>query len=125
MRISALLLAAALAVFPLASAYAGYNGPTNPGGFTGPGAVNVTTAAAVEKAHDDAVAVLEGYLVEQVKSDLYIFKDDSGTVLVEIDHEDFLGASVTPQTRVRLIGEVDKGVFERTKVDVERLEIIK
>ncbi len=131
MRISALLLAAALAVFPLASAHAGYNGPGTPaqtnayrGGFSGPGAVNVTKAADVEKAYDDALAVLEGNIIEQKGKDHYIFKDASGTVLVKIKQKHFYGASVTPQTRVRLSGEVDKESFERTKVDVKRLEII-
>lgn len=132
MRISALLFAAALALVPLATAHAGFSPSgnatqSNPysGGFTGPGSVNVNRAADVEKAYDDAIAVLEGNLVEQVGSDLYIFKDSSGTVLVEIDHEDFYGASVNPQTRVRIMGEVDKEAFERTKVDVKRLEVIK
>ena len=132
MRISALLLAAALAVFPITSAYAGYNGPGSAqtvsaqhGGFNGPGAMNVTKAADVEKAYDDAIAVLEGNIVEQVGKNRYIFKDASGTVLVKIMHKYFYGASITPQTRVRLSGEVDKDTFERTKVDVKRLEIIK
>ena len=129
MRISALLFAAALALFPVASASAGYNGPgsDNPysGGFKGPGSMNVSRAADVEKAYDDAIAVLEGNIVEQVEKDLYVFKDASGTVLVDIDQEDFLGATVTPQTRVRLIGEVDKDIFESTKVDVKRLAIIR
>lgn len=132
MRISALLLAAALTALPLASAHAGYQGPGAPaqghvysGGFNGPGSMNINCAADVEKAYDDALAVLEGNIVEQVGKDRYIFKDASGTVLVKIKGRHFQGMSVTPKTRVRISGEVDKDTFERTKIDVKRLEIIR
>ena len=49
----------------------------------------------------------------------------SGRIVVEIDYEVFAGRTVTPQTKVRLFGKVDKEMMEPTKVDVKYLEIVK
>ncbi len=96
-----------------------------PGGFEGPGAGGVTTAAEVKRARDDMHVVLEGTLVERLRGDKYTFRDRSGTVVVEIDDEDFRGQHVTPQTRVRLYGEVDTEWNRPSEVDVDRLEVLR
>ena len=44
--------------------------------------------------------------------------------MVDIDEDLFIGRTVTPQTKVRLYGKVDKEIMEPTKIDVKRLEII-
>lgn len=44
---------------------------------------------------------------------------------MDIDHEVFAGRNVTPQTRVRLSGKVDKDMMEPTKIDVKVLEVLK
>ena len=36
-----------------------------------------------------------------------------------------IGNTVTPDTLIRIYGEVDNEMFERTKVDVKRLEVQK
>ncbi len=95
------------------------------GGFEGPGARGVTTAAEVKKARDDMHVVLEGRLVERLRGDKYTFRDDSGTVVVDIDDEDFHGRTVTPQTRVRIYGEVDTEWNRPSEVDVDRLEVLR
>ena len=43
---------------------------------------------------------------------------------MEIDHKVFGARIVTPQTRVRLSGEVDSEFFRRNEVDVDVLEIL-
>lgn len=135
------LLLTALLVLALATpAMAAFNGPgggpapaapsqggpgfSGPGGFSGPQSRGVNKAADVARAYDDTPVVLVGNLVEQVGHERYVFRDGSGTVIVKIDHEDFRGQNVTPQTRVRVVGEVD---YEHThkEVDVDFIEIVR
>lgn len=120
------LLLMALAV----PAYAAFDGPGIPGasgGFEGPGVHKVTKAAQVRSAHDDTPCVLEGYIVSKItgREDDYIFRDDSGDVVVDIDHKKFGGRRVTPQNLVRLYGEVDTHNFRANDVDVDWMEILK
>ena len=53
----------------------------------------------------------------------YLFRDATGEILVEIDDDLFMGRTVTPQTTIRIYGEVDKEAFERTKIDVKHFDI--
>jgi uncharacterized protein (TIGR00156 family) len=93
--------------------------------YHGPNAASVGTASAARSAHDDTMAVLEGVLTQKVGDDGYEFRDDTGTIRVEIDEEAFpVGVPVGPATRVRLIGEVDKA-WGSVEVDVKRLELMK
>ena len=83
--------------------------------------------AAAKKCWDDAPVTLTGNIVERLagSDDKYTFADNTGRIVVEIDYEVFAGRTVTPQTRVRLFGKVDKEMMEPTKVDVKYLEIVK
>ncbi len=93
-------------------------------GFKGPGAVSkVLSVEAVGGLKDDSRVVLEGFLVKQIRDEHYLFRDETGTIEVEIDDEDFRGLDVTPKTRVRILGEVDKDRNSVT-VDVDSLEIL-
>ena len=67
------------------------------------------------------------HIVERVagSDDKYNFRDATGTIVVEIDHEVFAGRTVTPADRVRLSGKLDKEMMDPTKVDVKVLEILK
>lgn len=110
-------------------ALAAYNGPASGyGGFQGPtSSVGVTTVAKALKAWDDAPVVLTGNIVQRMagSDDKYVFRDGTGQIVVDIDHELFWGKTVTPANTVRIAGEVDKEMFEATKIDVKFLEILK
>ena len=94
-------------------------------GFVGPGATpKVVTADSISDMKDDTKVTIEGYLVEQINEEHYLFKDDTGNVEVEIDDQVFKGANVTPETHLRLVGEVDKDLWKKATVDVEHLEIV-
>ena len=96
------------------------------GGFQGPVAqTRVNTVAEARKAWDDTPVTLTGYIVQRMPhdDDDYLFRDDTGEIVVDIDHEIFRGRTVTPQTRVRITGEVDRGFMEPTTIDVKFLEI--
>lgn len=113
-------------------AYAAFEGPNSGGqsmgGFHGPtGGVQADTVKKAQSSWDDAPVVLVGNIVERLagSDDKYLFKDATGQIIVDIDHEIFAGRTVTPQTKVRLSGKVDKDMMEPIKIDVKVLEILK
>ena len=112
-------------------AYAAFEGPNSGqsmGGFQGPtGGVQADTVKKAQSSWDDAPVVLTGNIVERLagSDDKYLFKDATGQIIVDIDHEIFAGRAVTPQTRVRLSGKVDKDMMEPVKIDVKVREILK
>jgi len=111
-----LILSAMALLFACTTALAGYEGQ----GAIAP----ATTAAAASAAKDDTPVVLEGVLARQLQADTYEFKDDTGTINVEIDEEGFpAGKRITATTRLRLIGEVDRD-WGQVEVDVKRLEML-
>jgi uncharacterized protein (TIGR00156 family) len=92
--------------------------------FEGPGAaMTATTVKAVQRLHDDSPVTLIGYLIKKTGEEHYLFKDTTGTITVEIDDADFHGRKITPQTKIKLYGEVDKELHG-IKIDVERFEIV-
>ena len=123
-------LAAIAAILALASAPAfaatqgGFSGPsttttTQTGGFVGPNGT-VTTASNAKTMRDDTWVTLRGNIIERVSDDLYIFKDASGTVNVDIDHKRWNGQTITPQDVVELQGEVDKD-WNSVEIDVKQI----
>ena len=109
--------ALALMVLPLLSTAAFATG------YTGPGATpQVTTVAAALEAADDTHVVLEGQIVKRLQDELYEFKDATGTIQVEIDDEDLPQVAFDDKTKVKLTGEVDKGMMKR-EIDVDLVEV--
>lgn len=124
-----LLPAFALVLGLSTPALAAYSGPSSGyGGFQGPTAtVETDTVAKALKAWDDSPVVLTGHIVQRMagSDDKYMFRDATGQIIVDIDHELFWGKTVTPDNTVRISGEVDKDMFDPTKIDVKLLEVIK
>ena len=123
------LALASLLLFPCAAQAAsdGFQGVQGMGGFQGPvNAVTTDTVAKALTATESTPVILTGTIVERLagSDDKYMFKDATGQVLVDIDNKQFFGRTVTPQTKVRLFGKVDKEMMEPTKIDVKYLEIV-
>ena len=125
------VLLTALLVLALATpAMAAFKGPgTEPapqtqGGFKGPMSQGITRASQVAAAHDDAPVTLTGRLVEQLGPYKYTFRDETGSVVVDIHPKDFRGQTVTPDTRIRIVGEVDYEHGNK-EVDVDYLEVLR
>ena len=77
------------------------------GGFTGPGPGLVT----VEQARalpDDAPLSIKGRIVQHLGKDKYLFRDETGEITVEIDHDLWRGLTVGPEDTVVIHGEMDK-----------------
>lgn len=118
-------------VLSAAPAIAQYTGPAASVATTGSVVVpsvtsNVSTVEHALVAHDDAVAVIEGYIVNRLKHEHYTFRDDTGkTIEIELDDK-YLppGQQITDKTRVRITGEVDRHRFRPSDIDVKRIEIL-
>ena len=134
--IHALLLALILSVSAIpAFAQGGFHGP-GPGGFQGPTSprgfhgrmaqAKVTTVASALKARDDTHVTLTGHIVRRMPNDDddYLFRDATGTIVVDIDHKIFQGRTVNPRTRVRIFGKVDTHKRRPNSIDVKFLEIL-
>ena len=80
-------------------------------------------SSAVEGAKcDEMEFTLQGNIVGHIDGDLYEFKDETGTVTVEI--KNWHGVDAGPDDLVRLTGEGD---YEETGItlDVERIKLVK
>ena len=72
-----------------------------------------------KKMRDDAHVALIGNITKHIRGDKYLFVDKNGNdIVVEIDDDDWNGLEVTPNTRVRLVGEVDRD-FGKVEIDVD------
>ena len=91
------------------------------GGYTGPSAVKTSTVAEVLKMNDDTPVELVGRIEKSLGDEKYNFVDETGSVVVEIDNEDFRGVTVSEKDVVKIKGEVDKE-FTRLEIDVNSVE---
>ena len=113
---SALFLAAAL-LFAAGNAW----GKNNAGGFTGPGPdVAVTTVEQAKTLPDDSRVVLRGNIVQSLGGKEYLFKDKSGSIIVEIEAKQWAGQEIGPDDLVALHGEVDRDDAD-VEIDVKRI----
>ncbi|HAV9511217.1 TPA: YgiW/YdeI family stress tolerance OB fold protein [Escherichia coli] len=95
------------------------------GGFNGPGMISSAISVAQAKTRrDDAKVVLEGNIVRQVGNELYEFRDNSGSIYVDIGDKYWVGQSVSPNDKVRIEGEIDKD-WNSVEVDVNKITVIK
>lgn len=83
------------------------------------------TVAQAKELPDDSQVILEGILVKKLGHENYEFKDDSGTISVEIDDDDWHGQLVNAGQKVRLVGEVDTHRIKPTDIDVKKVEVLK
>ncbi len=97
------------------SAYAGFEGPGAPAA--------VTTVVSINDLNDDDTVTLEGNLLRKIQKERYLFKDKTGEIEVEIDDKKLRDIKVTPETPIRITGEVDKDWFS-ISVEADSVEII-
>lgn len=96
----------------------GYYGAAS-GGYSGPGPAVVTVEQA-KGMGDDARVALRGHIIQSLGGEDYVFKDDTGTVTVEISNKRWQGQTVGPNDLVEIYGEVDKE-WSTLEIDVKRI----
>ena len=119
--LTAPVLALLAAAMPTA-AMAAFQGPT-----ATTGVANMTVEKALSFHFDRERVCLTGNIVNKLPfdDDKYTFEDMTGSMMVDIDHRLFGNETVTPQTRVRLCGEVDAETLKPNEFDAESLEILR
>lgn len=95
----------------------------NMGGFVGETVQTIVTVKDAQSMPDDTVLVLRGNIIKSLGDEKYTFQDETGTIVVEIDNDDWNGQTVAPTDTVTLYGEVDSGLF-KTEIDVDRIQIV-
>lgn len=106
-------------VFPLSTAGAA--------GFEGPGSHSgVTTAAQVNGAPEETPCALEGRIIEKLpqRNNCYLFEDQSGRAIIQINNGVFGTQTITPGDVVRIVGAINfDGKYPNT-VAAESLGIV-
>ena len=96
------------------------------GGYKGPSRFKELTTIKdilnLGRKADDRYVRLVGYITEHIKEDKYTFKDDTGTIQIEIEHEIWKGLSVDETEQVMIEGEVDKDPF-KIEIEVDRISL--
>ena len=93
------------------------------GGFTGPDALKVVTVAEALDMRNDSAVKLQGFILRSLGDEKYEFRDDSGTMTIEIDNDDWGGVKASPDVKVELIGEIDKDLL-KTTLDVDAVRLL-
>lgn len=88
------------------------------------GTTEVTTIKNAIELRDDSRVIVEGHIVKQLKNELYLFKDATGEVEMEIDDEDFRNMKISADDKVRITAEVDSG-WTTTSLEAEYVELAK
>jgi len=70
---------------------------------------------------DKSPVTMRGRITKDMGDNIYVFEDSSGTIMLEIDEEDWNGKTVRVDDIVTVYGNVDKG-SEYTEIDVTSIE---
>ncbi len=96
-------------------------GTSSAAGFNGAKAnANLVTVEKAKSLPDDAMILLRGNIVNHQGGNKYEFRDESGSITVEIKDKRWEGQKVSPTDTVELFGEVDKG-RKGVSIEVKRL----
>lgn len=89
------------------------------GGYTGP-TIAASTVEQAKTYSDDTPVVLTGKIIKSLGDEKYQFSDQTGTITLDIDNEDWNGVMVNEKDTVEIRGEIDKDMFS-TEVDVDQV----
>ncbi len=90
------------------------------GGYTGD--TDITSVLEAKKLGGSVYVRLKGKIASKLGKETYLFKDNTGTVKIEIDDDDWNGVKAGPKDTVIIEGEMEReqgGVF----VEVEKIEL--
>lgn len=93
--------------------------------FTGPSSTGQpSTVAQVRGARLGSYVTVTGNIVAHQRQNYFTFRDASGEIRVEIENPVWQNRPVAPETKVRLLGEVDQGIAGRY-LWIKSLELVK
>ena len=91
------------------ASFAGDGGKKMMGGFKQDlSQMPVSTVQDAQNMPEDTMVVLQGNISKRVKKDKYLFNDNTGEMIVEIEGYAWNGQEVSPTDVVMIVGEIDK-----------------
>lgn len=83
----------------------------------------ISQVSDVKNMNDDTMVYIQGYLVQNLGDEMYVFQDNSGTLNIEID-DDLLGNNMySPTALVWIAAEVDKQ-GDVVSLDAEEIQFV-
>ena len=107
-----------LALFTIAG-NAQQGGPSDQGGYRGPSA-EVTSVAEARTLRDDSPVILRGKIERFLGNEKYLFSDDSGSLIIEIERRVWANVSADENDLVEISGEIDRD-WRGVEVEVKRI----
>lgn len=98
------------------------NADNKSGGFKGPDNLKLLTVAEAVELPEDTQVKLVGFIVKALGDEAYEFKDDTGTLVVEIDDDDWHGLEVEPADKVEVSGDIERE-WKETGLDVDEIRL--
>jgi uncharacterized protein (TIGR00156 family) len=92
------------------------------GGYKGPGAV-ATTVADAKNLRDNTPVILQGKIERFLGDEKYLFSDDSGSIVIEIDNRVWGNLSIDHNDVIEIDGEIDRD-FRGNEVEVRTIRKI-
>lgn len=82
------------------------------------------TVSQVQNLKDDTNVELKGYIVKSIGDEKYQFKDQTGSITVDIDDELWQGKPISAKTPITIIGEIDVDYkpMKRVEIDVKAIQ---
>lgn len=83
-------------------------------GFVGPSAGGRdATVSQISQLPIGSYVNLTGNITEHLREDFFTFRDSTGSIRVEIDEKVWANRDVTPETKIRILGEIDTNLRGR------------
>ena len=72
---------------------------------------------------DDSTVYIQGYLVQNLGDEMYVFQDDLGKINIEID-DDLIENAIAPNSTVWIAATVDNDNGEPVTLEAEEIQLI-
>lgn len=86
---------------------------------------NVVTIAQAKKLSDETGVTLKGIISKHISGDDFELKDETGTMIIDVDDDLWKPMQLKAGDKVRIVGEVDTHRVKPTDIDVIHIERIK
>jgi len=93
------------------------------GGYIGnTDTAEITTVEQIKNLTDDTYVTMQGKITAKIGHEKYTFQDQTGSIKIEIDDDDWNGITVGKDDVVQIQGEVDKSWTKPDKIDVDFIQ---
>lgn len=73
----------------------------------------------------DELVKIKGFIVKQINENTYEFRDNTGTIRLEIDDKRLPDRPFDESTELIFIGEIDHDLFEPVEMEVKEVQFVK